>query len=102
MHHAVSAHHRRCKVQLKNRLLSVAGGAALLYAAACSPDLTIANPNNSDVGRAISTAGDVRTRIGTGFNGAYLGMQGSARPYPGIATGVMADNVTMSFGNFGA
>ena len=85
------------KVQLKNRLVSVSGSAALLIAAACSPDLNITNPNNPDVARAISTPGDVRNLIGTAYNGAYLGMQGGARPYPGIATGVMADNMTMSF-----
>jgi hypothetical protein len=89
-------------VQLNNRYVTMGGMGALLFAMACSPDLNITNPNNPDVARAISTPGDVRNLIGSSYNGAYLGMQGAARPYPGIATGVMADNITMSFGNFGA
>jgi hypothetical protein len=89
-------------VQTIKRLIVLAGGAGfLLAAAACNPDLNITNPNNPDVARAISTPGDVRNLIGSSYNGAYLGMQGSARPYPGAATAVMADNLTASFGNFG-
>lgn len=78
------------------------GTAGLLFLVACNPDLNITNPNNPDVARAISTPGDVRNLIGSSYNGAYLGMQGAARPYPGIATAVMADNITMSFGNYAA
>jgi hypothetical protein len=89
-------------VQTIKRLTELAGGAALLLAAAaCNPDLNISNPNNPDVARAISTPGDVRNLIGSSYNGAYLGMQGGARPYPAAATSVMADNLTASFGNFG-
>jgi len=69
----------------------VAAFAIVALAAACNPDLNVTNPNNPDVGRAISTPGDVRNLIGNSYNGAYLAMQGNARPYPGIATGVMAD-----------
>ena len=76
--------------------------AIVALAAACNPDLNVTNPNNPDVERAISTPGDVRNLIGNAYNGAYLAMQGNARPYPGIATGVMADVISMSFGNFGA
>lgn len=86
----------------KKSLLGFAGGATLLVAAAaCNPDLNITNPNNPDVARAISTPGDVRNLIGSSYNGAYINIQGSARPYPAAATSVMADNLTASFGNFG-
>ncbi len=89
-------------MQLTSRWVSASGTAALLLAAACNPDLNVTNPNNPDVARAIATPGDVRNLIGSAYNSAYLGMQGGARPYPGIATGVMADNITMSYGNYGA
>src|SRR4051794_449612 len=69
-----------------------AGLLLALGALACKPDLNITNPNNPDVARAIATPGDVRNLIGTSYNTAYLGMQGSVRPYPGIAAAVMADN----------
>ncbi len=75
--------------------------AVLLAVAACNPDLDITNPNNPDVARAIATPGDVRNLMGNSYNTAYVGAQGSARPYPGAATAVMADNLTASFGNFG-
>src|SRR5512141_2823281 len=75
-------------------------------ATACNPDLNVTNPNAPDVARAISTPSDVRSLIGSAYNSVYLGMQGcyggSCSPNPGIATGVMADVMTMSFGNFGA
>jgi hypothetical protein len=73
----------------------------MLSVAACNPDLNITNPNNPDVARAIATPGDVRNLMGNAYNGAYLGMQGAARPYPAAATSVMADNLSASFGNFG-
>lgn len=87
-------------VYFKKSLFGIAGGATLLVAA-CNPDLNIANPNNPDVARAISTPGDVRNLIGSSYNGAYINIQGSARPYPASATAVMADNLTASFGNHG-
>src|SRR5688500_3171335 len=80
--------------------------AALLIAGARNPDLNVTNPNAPDVARAIATPGDVRQLIGSSYNTWHLAMQGCAvapcEPTPGIATGVMADNITMSFGNFGA
>ena len=75
--------------------------AAVALGLACNPDLTVTNPNNPDVARAIATPGDVRNLIGSSDNTAYVGMQGSARPYPAAATAVMADNLTASFGNYG-
>ncbi len=87
----------------RHRIAALAASAVVVaLAGACKPDLNITNPNAPDVARAISTPGDVRNLIGNSFNTAYLAMQGSARPYPGIATGVMADVITMAFGNFGA
>ncbi len=77
-----------------------------LAATACDPDLNVTNPNAPDVARAIATPGDVRQLIGSSYNTWYLGMQGCAvapcEPNPGIATGVMADNMTMAYGNYGA
>lgn len=85
----------------------MAGGAAVLaLAAACNPDLNVTNPNAPDVARAIASPSDVRQLIGSSYNTAYLAQQGcaagSCSPNPGIATGVMADVMTMAFGNFGA
>lgn len=88
-------------VYFKKSLPGFAGAMLLVAAAACNPDLNITNPNNPDVARAISTPGDVRNLIGSSYNGAYINIQGSARPYPAAATSVMADNLTASFGNFG-
>ena len=89
-------------MKIVNRAGALASGAALLLAsAACNPDLNVTNPNNPDVARAIATPGDVRNLIGNAYNTAYVGMQGSARPYPAAATSVMADNLSASFGNFG-
>ena len=87
----------------RNRFAALAASAVVVaLAGACKPDLNITNPNAPDVARAISTPGDVRNLIGNSFNTWYLSHQGNARPYPGIATGVMADVITMAFGNFGA
>ena len=87
--------------------LEMMGIAALMGAAACSPDLAVTNPNAPDVGRAIATPGDVRQLIGSSYNTWYLGMQsaccnnGGPEPDPGVMTAVMADNMTATFGNFG-
>jgi hypothetical protein len=80
------------------------GGAALVVlASACNPDLNVTNPNAPDVSRAVSSPGDVRNLIGSSYNTVYYSMQGpGAEPVPGIALGVMGDNITMAFGNFGA
>src|SRR6476620_6637613 len=76
--------------------------ATIALATACNPDLNVTNPNAPDRARAIATPSDVRSLLGSSYNTWYLNMQGSARPYPGVATSVMADNMTMAFGNFGA
>ncbi|MEO7366906.1 MAG: RagB/SusD family nutrient uptake outer membrane protein [Gemmatimonadaceae bacterium] len=94
-------------MNFKNRLTTLAGGAAVLaLVAACNPDLNVTNPNAPDVARAIATPSDVRQLIGSSYNTAYLAQQGcaagSCSPNPGIATGVMGDVMTMAFGNFGA
>lgn len=81
----------------------VAGSAMLIaLAASCKPDLNVTDPNSPDVTRALASAGDVRNLIGNAFNTWHRGMQGGSEPVPGVATAVMADNFTMSFGNFGA
>jgi hypothetical protein len=94
-------------MNFKNRFAALAGSAVVLaFAGACNPDLDVTNPNAPDVQRAISTPSDVRQLIGSSYNSVYLGMQGcyggACEPDPGIATGVMADVMTMAFGNFGA
>jgi len=87
----------------RTRLVTLVGSvAAVSLAGACNPDLNITNPNAPDVERAVSTPGDVRQLIGSSYNTWYLNVQGNSRPYPGVATAVMADNFTMAFGNFGA
>ena len=94
-------------MNFRNRFATLAGSAAALaFAGACNPDLEVTNPNAPDVARAIATPSDVRQLIGSSYNTWYLAMQGClfapCEPYTGIATGVMADNMTMAFGNFGA
>ena len=78
--------------------------AVLALAGACSHDFNVTNPNAPDVARAIATPSDVRQLIGSSFNTLYISMQGKVdqEPLPGLAVAVMADNMTMSFGNFGA
>ena len=93
-------------MNFRNRFAVLAGSAAVLaLAGACNPDLDVTNPNAPDVERAISSGADVRQLIGSSYNTWYLAMQGcltTCEPHTGIATGVMADNMTMAFGNFGA
>ena len=94
-------------MKTRNRFATLAGSAAVIaFAGACNPDLNVTNPNAPDVQRAISTPSDVRQLIGSSYNTWYLGMQGCANdncePVPGIATEVMADVMTMAYGNFGA
>jgi hypothetical protein len=89
-------------MRLINKRMLLGGAIAM---AACRPDLNITNPNNPDVSRAIATPGDVRSLIGSAYNTWYLSMQSggtAGEPDPGLATAVMADNMTMAFGNFGA
>lgn len=90
-------------MNFKNRIAAFAGSVAVVaLAGACSPELNVTNPNAPDVARAIASPGDVRQLIGSSYNNWYLSMQGNAEPVPGVAIGVMADNMTMAFGNFGA
>jgi hypothetical protein len=74
----------------------------IALAASCKPDLNVTDPNSPDVARALASAGDVRNLIGNSFNTWQRGMQGGSEPVPGVAVAVMADNMTMAFGNFGA
>ncbi|HEX6575745.1 MAG TPA: hypothetical protein VF042_12325, partial [Gemmatimonadaceae bacterium] len=93
-------------MNLMNRVSALAGSAMIVaLAGACNPDLNVTNPNAPDVSRAITSGADVRQLIGSSYNTWFLGMQGclnQCEPYTGIATGVMADNMTMAFGNYGA
>src|SRR6266581_3403041 len=89
----------------KTRFTTLAASVGIVaFASACHPDLNITNPNAPDVARAIATPGDVRNLIGASFNTWFFAMQGTdaCGPCPGLATSVMADNMTMAFGNFGA
>src|SRR4051812_46649980 len=91
-------------MNFRYRIAALTGGAALVaLAGACNPDLNVTNPNAPDVSRAVSSPGDVRNLIGSSYNTVYYSMQGPGNePVPGIALGVMGDNITMAFGNFGA
>src|SRR5258708_39241041 len=87
----------------KTQIAALAASVGIVaLASACKPDLNVTNPNAPDVARAVATPGDVRNLIGNSFNTWYLNMQGANEPVPGLATAVMADNMTMAFGNFGA
>ena len=89
----------------KTRFAVLAASVGIVaLAGACSPDLNITNPNAPDIARAIATPGDVRSLIGSSYNTWFFAMEGTDNcgPCPGLATAVMADNMTMSFGNFGA
>ncbi len=89
----------------KTRFATLAASVGIVaLAGACKPDLNITNPNAPDVARAVATPGDVRNLIGASFNTWFFAMQGTdaCGPCPGLATSVMADNMTMAFGNFGA
>ncbi len=89
-------------MKYKNRIAAIAAGAGVVaLASACNPDLDITNPNAPDVARAIASPGDVRQLIGSSFNTWYLTAQGGAEPVPSLATAIMADNMTNSYGNFG-
>src|SRR4051812_26459909 len=91
-------------MNFRYRIAALTGGVALVtLAGACNPDLNVTNPNAPDVSRAVSSPGDVRNLIGSSYLTAYQAMQGpGGAPEPGVALGVMADNFTMAFGNFGA
>ncbi|HVF40581.1 MAG TPA: hypothetical protein VM939_11845, partial [Gemmatimonadaceae bacterium] len=89
-------------MKIKNRHAWRLSAAFMVALAACDPDLNVTNPNAPDVERAVATPGDVRQLIGSSFNTWYLNMQGAVEPVPGLALGVMSDNMTMSFGNYGA
>jgi hypothetical protein len=91
----------------KTRFTALAASVGIVaLAGACKPDLNITNPNAPDVARAVATPGDVRNLIGNSFNTWFFSMQGNGvgacDPCPGLAAAVMADNMTMAFGNFGA
>ncbi|MBA3341621.1 MAG: RagB/SusD family nutrient uptake outer membrane protein [Gemmatimonadaceae bacterium] len=93
----------------KYRIAAFAGSVAVAaLAGACNPDLNVTNPNAPDVARAVASPGDVRQLIGSSYNSWHQGMQQAccaptgSEPVPGLPTAVMADNMTMAFGNFGA
>jgi hypothetical protein len=89
----------------KTRFATLAASVGIVaLAGACKPDLEITNPNAPDVARAVASPGDVRNLIGNSFHTWFFAMQGTddCGPCPGLATSVMADNMTMAFGNFGA
>jgi hypothetical protein len=92
-------------MNLRNRIGAYAGSIGILMlAGACNPDLDVTNQNQPDVERALASGSDVRSLIGSSYNTVYQAMQGLTdnEPLPGLATHVMADNMTMAYGNFGA
>lgn len=92
-------------MNLRNRIAALAGSVAVAaLAGACNPDLNVTNPNQPDIQRALATGSDVRSLIGGSYQTWYTAMQGKVdnEPLPGLAVAVIADNMTMAFGNFGA
>lgn len=79
------------------RHLAIIGGALLLGTAGCQ-SLTVDNPNNPDRERAQSNGEDVKGIVSSSFNTWFLANQDVE---PGLALGVMADNMTAAWGNFG-
>ena len=74
------------------------GGVALALAAACSQDLNVTNPDNPDIGRALSSPNDVKSLAISSVNSWYL-TSNDVDPY--MMLGVTADAYTANFGNFG-
>ena len=79
------------------RYLSLAGTALLLGVVACQ-SLTVDNPDTPDRNRALSSGEDVKGILNSSFNTWFLANQ---YVEPGLAFGVMADNMTAAWGNFG-
>jgi hypothetical protein len=82
----------------KMKLGSALGAAALVLSAACSQDLSVTNPNNPDVSRALASPADVQSLAVSSVNSWYLA---STYYDPWTGTSVTADNMTANFGNFG-
>lgn len=82
----------------KRKVSAGLGAAALLFGAACGQDLSVTNPNNPDVGRALSTPADVEAVAVSSLNTWF---QGATYIYPYQMLVVTADALTANFGNFG-
>lgn len=83
---------------MKQKLGVLLGGAVLALAAACSQDLNVTNPDNPDIGRALSSPNDVKSLAISSVNSWYL-TSNDVSPY--MMLGVTADAYTANFGNFG-
>ena len=80
------------------KLGSALGAAALVLSAACNQDLSVSNPNNPDVARALASPADVQSLAVSSVNSWYLAST-YYDPWTGLS--VTADNMTANFGNFG-
>ena len=78
---------------------AVLTGAALVFLAACNPDLNVPNPNTPDVARAVANPNDVQNLALSAINSWYVG---STQRDPWVMLNVTSDVMTMNYGNFGA
>lgn len=85
-------------IGMKMKLGSALGAAALVMSPACNQDLTVTNPNNPDVSRALASPADVQSLAVSSVNTWYIS---STYQDPWCALSVTADNMTANFGNFG-
>jgi hypothetical protein len=82
----------------KRKVTAGLGAAALVIGAACGQDLSVTNPNNPDVARALSSPADVQSVAISSFNSWF---SAAVYIYPYQMLVVTADALTANFGNFG-
>lgn len=80
------------------RTFKVLAGAVFLSACSSLTDLDVDNNNNPDAGRALASADDVESLIGSTF---FNWHQNQKDAYPGWALSVASGEVTSSWGNYG-
>jgi len=85
-------------MSITKNLGSALGAAALFLGAACTQDLSVANPNNPDISRVLASPADVQSLAVSSVNAWYLA---STYYDPWAALDVTADALTANFGNFG-
>ena len=77
----------------------LAAAVALTVSTGCSTDLDIANPNNPDIDRVLSSPEDVVQLAAGSVNSWFIG---STTIEPMVFSTVTSDIHTMNYGNFGA
>jgi hypothetical protein len=82
----------------KRKVSAGLGAAALMIGVACGQDLSVTNPNNPDVARALSSPADVQSVAISSFNSWF---SAAVYIYPYQMLVVTADALSANFGNFG-